>query len=125
ARRERPRRRAADQRDELAAFHVDFALPLIASPASACHPASLSFTRATSIILPSAIVRSACADASPARTSSTSSSPVNPFANISASVQPSGAAASSSRARRRSGLGPRRRQRGWALQVAGGTGAAL
>src|SRR5262249_21058008 len=109
-RRQRPRgRRAANQRDELAAFHVDFALPLIASPASACHPASLSFTRATSIILPSAIVRSACADASPARTSSTSSSPVNPFANISASVQPSGDAASSSRARRRSGL--RRRLR--------------
>src|SRR5262249_55336514 len=100
ARCERPRRRrAAEQRDELAAFPVDLALPLIASPASACHPASLSFTRATSITLPSAIVRSACADASPARTSSTSSSPVNPFANISASVQPSGDAASSSRAR--------------------------
>src|SRR5262245_44194586 len=119
ARRERPRRRrAAEQRDELAAFHVDFALPLIASPASACHPASLSFTRATSIILPSAIVRSACADASPARTSSTSSSPVNPFANISASVQPSGDAASSSRARRRSGLGPRRRRWGWGIKLA-------
>src|SRR5262249_23373147 len=40
-------------------FHVDFALPLIASPASACHPASLIFIRATSIILPSATMRSA------------------------------------------------------------------
>src|SRR5262249_36696112 len=112
------RRRAPEQRDELAAFHVDFALPLIASPASACHPASLSFTRATSIILPPAIVRSACADASPARTSSTSSSPVNPFANISASVQRAGDAASSSRARRRSALGPRRRRWGWGIKLA-------
>src|SRR5262249_28247619 len=110
ARRERPRGRTAEQRDELAALHVDFALPLIASPASACHPASLIFTRATSIILPPATMRSACADASPARTSSTSSSAVNPFANISASVQPSGEAASNSRARRRSGLGPWRRR---------------
>jgi hypothetical protein len=42
---------AAEQRDELAALHVDFALALIASAASACHPASLSFTRATSVIL--------------------------------------------------------------------------
>src|SRR6516164_7741625 len=106
-RRERPRgRRPAEQRDERAALHVDFALPLIASPSSACHPALLIFTRATSVILPSVAMRSACADASPARTSSA----VNPFANISASVQPSGDAASSSRARRRSGLGPRRRR---------------
>src|SRR5262249_26132373 len=81
------RRRAAEQRDELASFHVDFALALIASSASACHPASLSFIRATSVILPSATMRSACADASPARTSSISSSAVNPFANISASVR--------------------------------------
>ena len=89
ARRERPRRRrAAEQRYELAAFHVDFVLPF-ASPATACHPASLIFIRATSIILPSATTRSAWADASPARTSSSSSSAVNPFANISASVQPS------------------------------------
>jgi hypothetical protein len=72
---------AAEQRDERAALHVDFALPLIASPASACHPASLIFIRATSIILPPATMRSACADASPTRTSSTSSSAVNPFAN--------------------------------------------
>src|SRR5262249_55643019 len=98
----------AEQRDELAAFHVDFALALIASATSACHPASLIFTRATSVILPSPTMRSACADASPARSSSSSSSAVNPFANISASVQPSGDAASSLRARRRSGLGPRR-----------------
>src|SRR5262249_40618609 len=105
ARRQRPRRRTAEQGDEIASFHVDFALTLIASSASACHPASLSFIRATSVILPSATMRSACADASPARTSSISSSAVNPFANISASVQPSGEAASSSRARRRSGLG--------------------
>src|SRR6516162_7259807 len=62
----RPRgRSAAEQRDELAAFHVDFVL-LFASPATACHPASLIFIRATSIILPSATTRSACADASPA-----------------------------------------------------------
>src|SRR5262249_51351934 len=104
ARRERPCRRAAEQRDERAAFHVDFALTLIASSASACHPASLSFIRATSVTLPSATKRSACADASPARISSIRSSAVNPFANIGASVQPSGEAASSSRARRRSGL---------------------
>src|SRR5262249_53413925 len=123
ARCERPKKRrrgcrAAEQRDELAAFHVDFALTLIASSARACHPASLSFIRATSVILPSAAMRSACADASPARTSSTSSSAVNPFANISASVQPSGDAASSSRARRRSGLGPRRRRWGWGMELA-------
>ena len=81
AHRERPRgRRAAEQRDELAALHVDFVLSLIGSPTSVCHPASLIFTRAVSIILPSATMRSACADASPARTSSTSSSAVNPFA---------------------------------------------
>src|SRR5262245_19750395 len=112
ARRERPGRCAAEQRDELAPPHVDFALTLIASSASACHPASLSFIRATSVILPSATMRSACADASPARTSSISSSAVNPFANISASVQPSGEAASSSRAGRRAGLRPVRRRRG-------------
>src|SRR5262249_29735607 len=116
--RERPSRRAAEQRDERAPSHVDFALPLIASPSSACHPASLIFTRATSVILPSVAMRSACADASPARTSSISSSAVNPFANISASVQPSGDAASSSRARRRSGLGPRRRRWGWGIKLA-------
>src|SRR5262245_27687176 len=110
ARRERPRGRAAEECDEFAPSHVDFALPLIASPSRACHPASLIFTRAASIILPPATMRSACADASPARTSSISSSAVYPFANISASVQPSGDAASSSRARRRSGLGPRRRR---------------
>src|SRR6516165_8951829 len=114
SRRERPRRRRAEQRDERAALHVDFALPLIASPSSACHPALLIFTRATSVILPSVAMRSACADASPARTSSISSSAVNPFANISASVEPSGEAASSSRARRRSGLGPWRRW-GWGM----------
>src|SRR5262249_49373221 len=85
---------AAEQRDELAAFHVDFALTLIASSASACHPASLSFIRATSVTLPSATKRSACADASPVRISSISSSAVNPFANISAWVQPSEEAAS-------------------------------
>src|SRR5215831_15023853 len=113
---ERPRcRRAAEQYDELAPLHVDFALPLIASSPSVRHPASLIFTRATSIILPPETMRSACADASPARTSPTSSSAVNPFANISASVQPSGDAASSSRARRRSGLGPWRRRWGWAM----------
>jgi hypothetical protein len=84
ARRERPCSRcAAKQRDELAALHVDFALSLIASSVSVCHPASLIFTRATSVILPSVTMRSACADTSPARTSSTSSSAVNPFANIS------------------------------------------
>src|SRR5262249_824828 len=98
------------ERAGLAALHVDFALPLIASPSSACHPASLILIRATSVILPSATMRSACADASPTRTSSTSNSAVNPFANISASVQPSGEAASNSRARRRSGLGPWRRR---------------
>src|SRR5262245_51171794 len=119
ARRERPGCRTAEQRYELAPFLVDFALTLIASSARACHPASLSFIRATSVILPSATMRSACADASPARTSSTSSSAVNPFANISASVQPSGDAASSSRARRRSGLGPRRRRWGWGMELAG------
>src|SRR5215470_553905 len=112
ARRERPCSPAAEQRDELAAVHVDLALLLFVSPASTCHPASVSFTRATSVILPSPTMRSACADASPARTSSISSSAVNPFANISASVQPSGEAASSSRARRRSGFGPRRRRSG-------------
>ena len=42
---------------------------------------------ATSWLRPPATMRSACADASPARTSSISSSAVNPFANISASVQ--------------------------------------
>src|SRR5215831_13482511 len=90
--RERPRCRAAKKGDELASFHVDFALALIASSASACRPAWLSFIRATSVILPLATMRSACAEASPARTSSISSSAVNPFANISASVQPSGEA---------------------------------
>jgi len=39
-----------EKRDELAAFHVDFTLPLVASPASTCHPASLIFTCASSII---------------------------------------------------------------------------
>src|SRR5262249_9457017 len=120
-RRKRPRRRCADraaeQRDELAALHVDFVLPF-ASPATACHPASLIFIRVTSIILPSATMRSACADASPARTSSSSSSAVNPFANISASLQPSGEAARSSRAGRRSGLGPRRWRWGWGMELA-------
>jgi putative ABC transport system substrate-binding protein len=43
--------------------HVDFALPLTASPVSACHPASLIFTRATSIILPPATMRSGLASA--------------------------------------------------------------
>src|SRR5262245_16343513 len=99
ARRERRRGcRTAEQRDERAAFHGDLALASIASAASACHPASLIFTRATSIILTPTTMRSACADASPARTSSISSSALNPFANISASVQPSGEAGSSSRA---------------------------
>src|SRR5262249_11018282 len=115
---ERPRcRRTADKRYELAALHVDFVLPF-ASPATACHPASLILIRVTSIILPSATMRSACADASPARTSSSSSSAVNPFANISASLQPSGEAARSSRARRGSGLGPRRWRWGWGMELA-------
>jgi len=76
ARRERPRhRRAAKNRYKVAAVHSigasarasklgganvmnsrrfmpDLALPLVASPASACHPASLIFTRASSIICP-------------------------------------------------------------------------
>src|SRR5262249_25158641 len=111
-------RRSAEQGAELAAFHIELVLPLIASPATACQPASLIFTRATSICLPPATMRSACADASPARTSSASSSAVNPLANISASVQPSGDAASSSRARRRSGFGPRRRRGGGGIKVA-------
>jgi hypothetical protein len=42
-------RRSAEQGEELAAFHIELVLPLIASPASACHPASLIFTRAASI----------------------------------------------------------------------------
>src|SRR5262249_32820569 len=117
SRRARPHRRAAEQRDERAARHVDFALALITSAVSARQPASLIFTRATSDILPSATMRSACADASPARTSSSSISAVNPFANISASVQPSGDAASSSRARRRSGLGPWRRRWGGGMEL--------
>src|SRR5262249_33064731 len=66
--REPPRCRPAKKGDELASFHVDFALALIASSASACHPAWLSFIRATSVIWPSATMRSACAG--PARTSS-------------------------------------------------------
>src|SRR5262249_19673189 len=47
-----------EQSDELAAFHVNFALRLIASSASVCHPASLIFTRAASVILPSVTMRS-------------------------------------------------------------------
>ena len=46
----RPYRRAAEQRDELAPLHVDFALALITSAVSARQPASLIFTRATSDI---------------------------------------------------------------------------
>src|SRR5215471_14943788 len=61
--------RAAEQRDEVAARHVDFVLALITSAVSARQPASLIFTRATSDILPSGTMRSACADASPACTS--------------------------------------------------------
>src|SRR5262245_21842076 len=63
---------------ELALTHVDCALTLSASSASSCRPASLSFVRAASVILPSASMRSARAGASPARTSSLSSSAVNP-----------------------------------------------
>ena len=48
----------AELRRELAAFHVNFALRLIASSASVCHPASLIFTRAASVILPSVTMRS-------------------------------------------------------------------
>jgi hypothetical protein len=55
-----------------------------------------------------AVARCAVAAASPARTSSTSCSVVKPCASISASVQPSEDAASSSSARLRSGVGRRR-----------------
>src|SRR5262249_59439560 len=71
-RRDRPHRRAAERRYELAALHVDFVLPF-ASPATACHPASLILIRVTSIILPPATLRSARAAPSPARTRSGSS----------------------------------------------------
>src|SRR5262245_66468173 len=88
-RRERPRdRRAAEQRGEVAPLHGDLALALIASAASACHPTSLTLTRATSVILLSPTMRAACADASPARTRAISSSPGNAFANIGAPVPP-------------------------------------
>src|SRR5262249_47909314 len=54
------------------------------------------------------------------RMSWTSISTGNPFASISASVQPSRQDAGSSSARQRSGSGSRRRRRGWDMEWAGG-----
>ena len=51
------------------------------APRTTCRPASVILTRATSIGLPAATMCSACADASLAWISSTSSSAVNPFAS--------------------------------------------
>lgn len=51
------------------------------APRTTRRPASVILTRATSIGLPAATMRSTCADASPAWISSTSSSAVNPFAS--------------------------------------------
>jgi hypothetical protein len=67
---------------------------------SARRTASVILTRATSIVRPPAMMRSAFAVASPAWISSTICSIVKPCANIIASVQPSRDAASSSSARR-------------------------
>jgi hypothetical protein len=71
-------------------------------------PASVIFTRAISTARLATITRWLCAVASPARTSSAIWSTVKPCASSIASVQPSRQEASSSSARRRSGLGPRR-----------------
>lgn len=61
--------------------------------------------RATSIARPPATTRSVRVVAIPVRMRSTRKSTVNPCASMIASLQPSGDAASSSRARRRSGFG--------------------
>jgi hypothetical protein len=113
ARRERLHgRRAADKRDELAPSHIDCPrLVVTASLPSSRRPSSVIPIRATSIILPSTTLRSACADASPVRTNSSSNSIVNPFATMRPSVQPSGLDASNSSARLRSGVGTRLRLR--------------
>jgi hypothetical protein len=71
---------------------------------SACRPIR---TRATSIVRPAASMRSTCAVASPARTSSASCGRVKPCANRSACVQPSRQDASTSNARMRVGCGAR------------------
>ena len=70
-------------------------------PPSACRPASVILTRATSMVRGPITTRSVVAVASPARTSSTSCSTVKPCASRTKLVTPSGQEASSSRARRR------------------------
>src|SRR5262249_42437464 len=57
----RPRRRAAEQHDDLASPHVDF--PRLA--VSACRPASVIFKRTTSTVRPPTIMRSTFAIARP------------------------------------------------------------
>jgi hypothetical protein len=74
-------------------------------------PASVIRTRVISIVREPATTRSAVAIASPARTSSTICAIVKPWASIIVSVQPWRHEASNSSARRRSGLGRRRRVR--------------
>ena len=70
-------------------------------------PVSVILIFATSIVRPTIATRSAFVVASPAWTNSTICSAVKPRASRIASEQPSGLEASSSSARRRSGLGPR------------------
>ena len=80
------------------------------SSASARRPTSVILTRATSIARPPATTRSVHVVAIPVLMRSTRKSTVNPCASMIASLQPSGDAASSSSARRRSGFGPRLRR---------------
>ena len=74
---------------------------------------SAIFSLATSTVLPPATTRSLDALTSPPRTRSTVCATVKPCASMIASVQPSWQVASNSRARRRSGLGWRRRVSRW------------
>ena len=80
------------------------------SSAGARRPISVILTRATSIARPPETTRSVHVVAIPVRMSCTRKSTVNPCASMIASLQPSGDAASSSSARRRSGFGPRLRR---------------
>jgi hypothetical protein len=110
-------RTSSDQRDTVSAWDKP-KIPLIHGPGIArpalhhrllrvLRPASVILTRATSIVRAPTATRSAFIVASPAWTNSTICSAVRPRASMIASEQPSGLEASSSSARRRSGLGPR------------------
>src|SRR5215475_3782582 len=82
-------------------------------------PVSVILIFATSIVRPTIATRSAFVVASPAWTNSSICSTVKPRASMIASEQPSGLEASSSSARRRSGLGPRLRRSVGCLGYAG------